>query len=231
MSIYLHFERSTLNPTGLLNPPVNIVRLIFSSGPNQANISWNKDKETFETFKKMLLQIPSSQRSYDATTHIWTIKADKFNLIVSLFTPVNTREHGPNSLYPGRATLANFIQNCQTRSNRFNGAYGNTVFDRETKAPNAEDFFYNKSQPVSSTQMPLEQVRTKLFDLIGAPAQPSISYANTNPSVSKDIDIKTLTKLYRQAALKYHPDRNNGDATQMSQLNMLWQQYKSMIGA
>ena len=66
-----------------------------------------------------------------------------------------------------------------------------------------EDFFYQQA-PVSTPALTKEQVAQKLLAL-GV----------------------TDKKSYRQAALKYHPDRNNGDGSQMSELNMLWQVYNA----
>jgi hypothetical protein len=68
----------------------------------------------------------------------------------------------------------------------------------------AEEFFYNHAAPAAQPEMTKESISSQLAELIG---------------VSIDaIDKKT----YRQAALRYHPDRNNGDGSKMSTLNMLW---------
>jgi hypothetical protein len=67
-----------------------------------------------------------------------------------------------------------------------------------------EDFFYNYGKPVAKATMTKETVAQRLKQLMG----------------------ETIDKAaYRRAALKYHPDRNNGDGTKMSELNMLWSVY------
>jgi hypothetical protein len=38
-------------------------------------------------------------------------------------------------------------------------------------------------------------------------------------------DVSELKKYYRRRALELHPDRNNGDGAQMSELNRLWTLY------
>jgi curved DNA-binding protein CbpA len=44
----------------------------------------------------------------------------------------------------------------------------------------------------------------------------------------KQLMGETLDKSsYRRAALKYHPDRNNGDGSKMSELNSLWSVYNA----
>jgi hypothetical protein len=68
-----------------------------------------------------------------------------------------------------------------------------------------EDFFYNTA-PVATSAMTKETVAEKLMQLIG----------------------DTLDKsAYRRAALKFHPDRNNGDGSKMSELNSLWSVYNA----
>lgn len=39
-------------------------------------------------------------------------------------------------------------------------------------------------------------------------------------------EYNNLLKFYRKAALKYHPDRNGGDSSKMSELNMIWNYLK-----
>ena len=69
-----------------------------------------------------------------------------------------------------------------------------------------EDFFYNYGKPVAAPQMTKETVAQRLKQLMG----------------------DTLDKSsYRRAALKYHPDRNNGDGTKMSELHALWSVYNA----
>ena len=69
-----------------------------------------------------------------------------------------------------------------------------------------EDFFYNYGKPVAQAVMTKETLEQKLKSLMG----------------------ETIDKsAYRRAALKYHPDRNNGDGTKMSELNSLWSVYNA----
>jgi hypothetical protein len=69
-----------------------------------------------------------------------------------------------------------------------------------------EDFFYNYGKPVAQAVMTKETLEQKLKSLMG----------------------ETLDKSsYRRAALKYHPDRNNGDGSKMSELNSLWSVYNA----
>jgi len=75
-----------------------------------------------------------------------------------------------------------------------------------SKRVRPEDFFYNYGKPVAQAAMTKETVAQRLKQLMG----------------------DTLDKSsYRRAALKYHPDRNNGDGSKMSELNMLWSVYNA----
>jgi hypothetical protein len=69
-----------------------------------------------------------------------------------------------------------------------------------------EDFFYNYGKSVAAPAMTKETVAEKLKSLMG------------------DVLDKSA---YRKAALKYHPDRNHGDGSKMSELNSLWSVYNA----
>jgi hypothetical protein len=80
----------------------------------------------------------------------------------------------------------------------------NKRIDLSGKRVRPEDFFYNYGKPVAQAVMTKETLEQKLKQLLG----------------------DTIDKsAYRRAALKYHPDRNNGDGTKMSELNSLWSVY------
>lgn len=70
----------------------------------------------------------------------------------------------------------------------------------------AENFYYN-TQPVS-TQASAQSIAAQLTDFLGVDVSTK--------------DVNELKKLYRRKALELHPDRNNGDGSKMSELNMLW---------
>ena len=78
---------------------------------------------------------------------------------------------------------------------------------RQVKPPlNAEEFFYTHAAPAASPALTKETVAERLKLLLG----------------------DTLDKsAYRRAALRWHPDRNNGDGSKMSELNMLWRVYNT----
>ena len=72
-----------------------------------------------------------------------------------------------------------------------------------------EDFFYQKEPAqLGGSTLSKAEIEQKLTALIGSAPD---------------------KKSYRQAALRFHPDRNNGDGSKMSELNMLWQQWQKEV--
>ena len=82
----------------------------------------------------------------------------------------------------------------------------NKRINLSAKRMRPEDFFYNYGKPVAQAAMTKDTLEQKLKSLMG----------------------ETIDKsAYRRAALKYHPDRNNGDGSKMSELNSLWSVYNA----
>jgi hypothetical protein len=72
----------------------------------------------------------------------------------------------------------------------------------------AEEFFYNHGVAQAAPVMTREQLESKLTVIL-------------NTSVVNK-------KSYRAAAMRLHPDRNNGDSKGMTELNYLWQEYQKL---
>lgn len=75
-----------------------------------------------------------------------------------------------------------------------------------------ENFFY-ESTPIS-TAPTKESLKEQLKRILAI-----------EDSVFTDNDA--LKKAYRRKALQLHPDRNNGDGSQMSELNSIWSSYNA----
>ena len=89
-------------------------------------------------------------------------------------------------------------------------ALNNSVFMGTASHLNAEDFFYQKEPAqLGDSSMSKAQLEQKLTVFLGSV-----------------IDKKS----YRHAALRLHPDMNNGDGSKMSELNMLWQLWQQAGG-
>lgn len=81
----------------------------------------------------------------------------------------------------------------------------------EAKHVDAEDFFYNQgtATPVVESK---DSLAAKLISMLGITAQDLA-------------DSGLLKKAYRKKALEWHPDRNQGDGSKMSELNAVWSAY------
>ncbi len=51
----------------------------------------------------------------------------------------------------------------------------------------------------------------------------------TESPISDNASIIGLKPIYRKAALRLHPDRNNGDGSKMSELNSIWAELQPML--
>lgn len=84
---------------------------------------------------------------------------------------------------------------------------------KEEKIISAEDFFYNDfvdNTPKESK----DSLAAKLVALLDITAQ--------------DLqDSGLLKKAYRRKAIEWHPDKNGGDGSKMSELNSIWSQYNA----
>lgn len=89
-----------------------------------------------------------------------------------------------------------------------------TKAETRTKPISQQDFFYSYKDPVSSSKETKESLMDKLKRLLGC------SDADFTDSVK-------LKQLYRRKALEFHPDRNNGDGSRMSELNSIWSAYNA----
>ena len=77
------------------------------------------------------------------------------------------------------------------------------------------DFFYAQEQPKASGPS-REEAIMQLAALLEL---------TTATLTDKALNEGTIKKAYRRKALALHPDRNNGNGSKMSDLNMLWQVY------
>lgn len=80
------------------------------------------------------------------------------------------------------------------------------------------DFFYNPepASPTGAGSITKDQAALHLSVLLELPK---------DSLISTDRDKDLIKKAYRRKALAFHPDRNSGDGSRMSELNMLWQVY------
>lgn len=204
--LYIHFEKFEVDGK-------RIVNLSFSSAHRNIVISREGWKLVTDC-SRLIKLIPTVERDQNRVPNtkawIWTISEEKFNNLSEMWNaakftaPSYYIEHP----YPKLELFCIF-------GDGYGEDHSPSSFENAAKyAPKAEDFFYNNAQPVGTGSMPLEQCERALAQFIETP------YPFT-----ESVNIR---KLYLKAAMKYHPDRNNGDSTQMTQLNFLYQTYMEL---
>lgn len=184
------------------NGKIVMTEIKLSSSINRWFISFKNSVENlqFELSKKVMKDsVPISHRTYDPDTKIW-----------SYLPPYG------ESVLKGIETATSIcggaiLQEVEELQDLARQSY----FDlsKRKKAIKTEDFFYNHGTIPAQPALTKEQVASKLASIFGVSSLPS--------------EAGALKKLYRQAAMRLHPDRNNGDGSQMSDLNMLWGFYNT----
>jgi hypothetical protein len=155
------------------------------------------EETIFNACKAVLKWPPLSNYSYDPAIKCWSYFG----------------QYGVNSTY-GEVVIEKLKAVCSALLSTFEAfpiqdlasqALNNSVNMNSHSASHlkAEDFFYQKEPAqLGSSTLSKEELEQKLTALIGSAPD---------------------KKSYRRAALRLHPDMNNGDGSKMSELNMLWQ--------
>lgn len=180
---------------------VVLAELKLTTYPNKWKIDFfsSTEKAIFALVKeKALKEAPIALRSYDEATNIWTYMEN----------------WGPKIIERAKA-LCSVLGGINTIEVENLSAIATAQYFDPKKLklpPKPEDFFYNPTgNAATSSALTKESACVKLASLL------EVSEAILSSAASGE-----LKKLYRRAALKYHPDRNNGDGSKMSELNMLW---------
>ena len=146
-------------------------------------------------------QLPSGKRMFDADTKVWSIDNDYWRDLREKFLLLNKTHELVE--HPTEASFQAFLTGIPEEKIRWDGP--------ENKA--AADFFHHFDNVITK----VADTRTDkvvLATLLGVPSFDDI------PS-----DKSAARSIYKKAALRHHPDRNNGDGSKMSELNRLWGAY------
>jgi hypothetical protein len=180
---------------------VTITYAITTSGRNSLGINWKKDEPTFDIIRALFKSAPIAERSYNGETKVWTfigpIGATIIEKLKLVLGPLNNIR----------------LEVVEVQDLEAQVASGHITEKKDQKF-DPKDFFYNNAA-AGKTLLSRDQVIEKLASLMECPATAFAS------------DKETLKKLYRKAALRLHPDRNNGNGAPMSELNSLWQVYNA----
>lgn len=169
----------------------------FPGGPG---ISWksNTEKAVFELVKGEFKKVALSQRSYDPDTKIW-----------SFIGAAGKSVHDSIKNSPIAAVGVTF----QAIDNLAGQAKAGRIDKAAAAKYDPNDFFYTPNAPVPSGPSKAE-LKVKLAGLLEITGDQFDSFSPED-----------MKKFYRKAALRYHPDRNSGDSSRMTELNYLWQVY------
>lgn len=190
------------------------VTVIALSANGRNTIVERKNKRDWacvELCVNLLKQVPLAERDFNDKTKVWTIIGFRGKVVIT-----NLESMCIQGLFPNSEVKK--IKDLEDKAAR--GALDEIEREDPAKKFKQEEFFYNPVGEADSGLTP-----AKLCERLA----PLLSLTIAELS-SASMDEKTLKKHYRVAALKLHPDRNNGDGTKMSELNMLWGIYTSTGG-
>jgi hypothetical protein len=202
--MYLYYEKF-ISPTN--SPAEDVYSVVLSSNGASTDINWKiqGDKVVQEVISSIFKQVELKSRVFDAKTKVWTFLGHYGKVIITNLESMQTQGLLTN------LTIKE-IHDLEDKSVR---ARLNMREVEESEADNvkysAEDFFHNPS-PGGDAALTSSELISRLSPLL------SIS----REELSKESDNSKLKRIYRQAALRLHPDQNNGDGSKMSELNMLW---------
>lgn len=183
-----------------LNSGTKLTKLKFSSYSHLNKIQGTNDFQKLKELVGFIKQIPATSREYDSKLNIWIIPRAQFNNLEGIFK-----------------TIYSIDTKEHTDLKRWAEGLLEVEPEQVNAAPKPEDFFYSTQQPVGQPKIDKETARKLFVDFI----------SRESISVFENGD---LIKSYKLAARKLHPDLNGGDARKMTELNSLWQQYKSLAG-
>jgi hypothetical protein len=183
----------------------DLTDVVISSDGMSTRPNWKNKNETaiMSLLLSLFKQVELKDRSMSDVTKVWTFLNGRGKLIVTHLESMMTQ-----GLLPGVEFKK--IQDLEEKAKT--SSLGRIAAGEKAKKYNAEDFFY--SSPIGDSSIPKNELVTRISLLLEIG---EIDLVNA--------DDLTLKKTYRKAALKLHPDRNNGDGSKMSELNMLWNIY------
>lgn len=198
--MYVLFEHH-VSPSGELLATDFLMTSSFP-GANKVHFWNNQDKAIFNYVKDQIFkQVPVGKRAYDPDTYIWSFMEDAGKLV---YDQIKADTLTKQFVFLERITNLD----SQVRAG---------FISRSAATLDPEEFFYNKAG--SASRAPLKQdVLEELLEVLGY--MPDYAFEALTPSEQR--------RAYRRAAIKCHPDVNNGDGSKMSTLNMLWQQWQQL---
>jgi hypothetical protein len=183
----------------------------FSGSDARANV-FIKDKTIFGLCLLGIKQIPSALTLWDDKSKSWKVSNSAWVTLLPYYS--NAPEIYGLMPYAIKAQWQTFITGKAAASKVDGSGFNVPLNDAEAAQGffNAQAFNHAVTQTASQVSD-----RETLVSLLGL----------NNWGQFDGLSKAELKKIYRSAALKLHPDRNNGDGSQMSKLNELFAIYGS----
>lgn len=199
--LYVHYFVDGVN---------GLAKIHFSASQYKAKV-FLKNKTIFSLAVLGMQQIPSGDKIWDASNSTWNVHADVWVTLMPYY--VCAPEVYGMVAYATKAQWTNFITD-KVAGETFD-ARSSSFVNGMSDAEKAAQFFGTASfnQAVYQTAT-VNNDREELLSLLGLNSWGQFDSLLSDPSAVK--------KVYRAAAIKYHPDKNNGDGSKMSKLNELW---------
>ena len=190
----------------------DITLVALSSNGRDTFIQWKdpKEKAICNLCNGIFKEVELKNRDFNPDTNVWTFIGYVGKVIYTQLESMCTQ-----GIFQNSKVLK--IEDLEEKAKR--GALNSTVKKSVDKKFEVEDFFYSPPAAAGSTQLSGANLLNKIAE-----------YLAVSPEQVKSASDKDLKRLYRGAALRLHPDRNNGDGSKMSELNMLWGIYMSQGG-
>lgn len=200
---YIHYFVDSVN---------GLAKIHFSASQFKAKVHI-KNKTIFTCCLAGMQQIPSGDKIWNPDTKTWNVHSLVWITLMPYYT-VAPEIYGMVT-YATRAQWEGFITgkvNYDPSQVYADGFTRSAVTDAEKAAQFFGTAAFNSA--VYATAI-VNNDREELLSLLGLNSWGQLDTILSDKNGA-------AKKLYRSAAIKYHPDKNNGDGSKMSKLNELW---------
>lgn len=193
------------------NGTLLLTEVVLSSYAREAKIDWSSksEKAQFDILNAYFKSIPGDKRAYDATSHVWTYKETTGAALIS------TIQSGITGGLLGNCSVNKIIDlEDKVAKKELNRK------DPKPRKPEQVEIKFKEEEFFYAPEPKAELSGEKLWSALATQLEIPVELVKTG---TKD----TLKGAYRRAALRFHPDRNDGDGSKMSELNYLWGLFNS----
>ena len=209
--MYIYYE---ITPGPFLgnNDPDTLTEVILSSDGKTSKIDWKNKRvsATANFITSFFKNVSVANRSMDDSTYLWTFLGSSGPIVIEHIKSMISQGLLENS---EAKAVTDILERIKRNRLDLDPNLVKSGKNHEVKFKE-EDFFY---KPEPSSNGPSGE---QLYSSLAAILEVSVDFIKT---ASPD----NLKRSYRKAALKHHPDRNNGNDKMMTELNYLWNIFNS----